>query len=162
MLAKRIIPCLDVKDGTTVKGVQFINFRDAGDPVEHHGFPRGTAHLYRPCPSNRRRSVHSLHGWRGYPRAFRCRKAAGCWSRQGLGQLICLATSRAYHRDCRAFRKAGVRLCHRCSTRGRWPMAVLPKWRTHSDRPLSLRMGSRGAGTWRGRNTFHFDEPRWL
>lgn len=33
-LAKRIIPCLDVKDGKTVKGVQFINFRDAGDPVE--------------------------------------------------------------------------------------------------------------------------------
>ena len=34
MLSKRIIPCLDVKDGTTVKGVQFVNFRDAGDPVE--------------------------------------------------------------------------------------------------------------------------------
>ena len=34
MLAKRIIPCLDVKDGHTVKGVQFVNFRDAGDPVE--------------------------------------------------------------------------------------------------------------------------------
>ncbi|OAV73295.1 Imidazole glycerol phosphate synthase subunit HisF [Bacteroidales bacterium Barb6] len=34
MLAKRIIPCLDIKDGTTVKGVNFINFRDAGDPVE--------------------------------------------------------------------------------------------------------------------------------
>ena len=33
-LAKRIIPCLDVKDGKTVKGVNFINFRDAGDPVE--------------------------------------------------------------------------------------------------------------------------------
>ncbi|ACC99044.1 Imidazoleglycerol phosphate synthase, cyclase subunit [Elusimicrobium minutum Pei191] len=33
MLAKRIIPCLDVKDGKTVKGVNFINFRDAGDPV---------------------------------------------------------------------------------------------------------------------------------
>lgn len=33
MLAKRIIPCLDVKDGKTVKGVQFVNFRDAGDPV---------------------------------------------------------------------------------------------------------------------------------
>lgn len=33
MLAKRIIPCLDVKDGTTVKGVNFVNFRDAGDPV---------------------------------------------------------------------------------------------------------------------------------
>ncbi|MDR3269684.1 MAG: imidazole glycerol phosphate synthase subunit HisF [Tannerella sp.] len=34
MLAKRIIPCLDVKDGTTVKGIHFVNFRDAGDPVE--------------------------------------------------------------------------------------------------------------------------------
>lgn len=34
MLAKRIIPCLDVKDGKTVKGVNFVNFRDAGDPVE--------------------------------------------------------------------------------------------------------------------------------
>ena len=34
MLAKRIIPCLDVKDGSTVKGVNFINFRQAGDPVE--------------------------------------------------------------------------------------------------------------------------------
>ncbi len=34
MLTKRIIPCLDVKDGRTVKGVNFINLRDAGDPVE--------------------------------------------------------------------------------------------------------------------------------
>ena len=34
MLAKRIIPCLDVKDGRVVKGVQFVNLRDAGDPVE--------------------------------------------------------------------------------------------------------------------------------
>lgn len=34
MLAKRIIPCLDVKDGRVVKGVSFVNLRDAGDPVE--------------------------------------------------------------------------------------------------------------------------------
>ncbi|WP_027713743.1 imidazole glycerol phosphate synthase subunit HisF [Desulfuromonas sp. TF] len=34
MLTKRIIPCLDVKDGRVVKGVQFIGLRDAGDPVE--------------------------------------------------------------------------------------------------------------------------------
>jgi len=33
MLTKRIIPCLDVKDGRVVKGVQFVNLRDAGDPV---------------------------------------------------------------------------------------------------------------------------------
>lgn len=34
MLAKRIIPCLDVKNGRTVKGVNFVNLKDAGDPVE--------------------------------------------------------------------------------------------------------------------------------
>jgi len=39
MLAKRIIPCLDVKDGRVVKGVHFVNLRDAGDPVEQ-------GHLY--------------------------------------------------------------------------------------------------------------------
>src|ERR1700741_5232926 len=34
MLKTRIIPCLDVKDGRVVKGVKFVNLRDAGDPVE--------------------------------------------------------------------------------------------------------------------------------
>ena len=34
MLAKRIIPCLDIKDGRTVKGVNFVDLKDAGDPVE--------------------------------------------------------------------------------------------------------------------------------
>ncbi len=34
MLTKRIIPCLDVKDGRVVKGVKFLDLRDAGDPVE--------------------------------------------------------------------------------------------------------------------------------
>lgn len=34
MLAKRIIPCLDVKEGRVVKGISFVNLRDAGDPVE--------------------------------------------------------------------------------------------------------------------------------
>ncbi|MGN0668978.1 MAG: HisA/HisF-related TIM barrel protein, partial [Oscillospiraceae bacterium] len=34
MLAKRIIPCLDVRNGKVVKGVNFVNLIDAGDPVE--------------------------------------------------------------------------------------------------------------------------------
>src|SRR2546428_11418220 len=33
MLCKRLIPCLDVRDGRVVKGVRFVNLRDAGDPV---------------------------------------------------------------------------------------------------------------------------------
>lgn len=38
MLAKRIIPCLDIKDGRTVKGVNFFDLKDAGDPVELAAF----------------------------------------------------------------------------------------------------------------------------
>lgn len=38
MLKKRIIPCLDIKNGRTVKGVNFVNIRDAGDPVELGAF----------------------------------------------------------------------------------------------------------------------------
>jgi imidazole glycerol-phosphate synthase subunit HisF len=38
MLSKRIIPCLDVRDGRVVKGVSFVNLRDAGDPVENAKF----------------------------------------------------------------------------------------------------------------------------
>ncbi len=38
MLAKRIIPCLDVRDGRVVKGTRFVNIRDAGDPVERASF----------------------------------------------------------------------------------------------------------------------------
>ena len=34
MLTKRIVPCLDIRDGKTVKGINFVNIRDAGDPVE--------------------------------------------------------------------------------------------------------------------------------
>ena len=34
MLARRIIPCLDVKDGRVVKGINFVNLRDAGDHLE--------------------------------------------------------------------------------------------------------------------------------
>ena len=43
MLKVRIIPCLDVKDGRVVKGVQFVGLRDAGDPVEQ---ARATAALH--------------------------------------------------------------------------------------------------------------------
>jgi len=33
MLKKRIIPCLDIKDGRTVKGINFLEIKDAGDPI---------------------------------------------------------------------------------------------------------------------------------
>ena len=38
MLKNRIIPCLDVKNGRVVKGINFVNLKDAGDPVEQAKF----------------------------------------------------------------------------------------------------------------------------
>ena len=38
MLSKRIIPCLDVRDGKVVKGVKFVNLRDMGEPAAHARF----------------------------------------------------------------------------------------------------------------------------
>lgn len=44
MLAKRIIPCLDVHAGRVVKGINFVNLRDAGDPVQAaHAYDRAGA-----------------------------------------------------------------------------------------------------------------------
>ena len=49
MLAKRIVPCLDIKDGKTVKGINFVNFRDAGDPVELGAQYSREGRLYSPA-----------------------------------------------------------------------------------------------------------------
>ena len=48
MLTKRIVPCLDIKDGRTVKGVNFVDLRDAGDPIElAERYAKEGARLYR-------------------------------------------------------------------------------------------------------------------
>ena len=53
MLAKRIISCLDIKDGQTVKGTNFVNLRQAGDPVElamrYCEEDREKKHIHAPC-----------------------------------------------------------------------------------------------------------------
>ena len=51
MLAKRVIPCLDVTDGRVVKGTKFLNLRDAGDPVECAKMydAQGADELVAPC-----------------------------------------------------------------------------------------------------------------
>ena len=81
MLTKRVIPCLDVKDGRVVKGVNFVDLRDAGDPVElarrydrggrRRGcVPRHHRHLRRPCD---------------HDRPCRPRRCASCASRSCVG-----------------------------------------------------------------------------
>jgi len=56
MLTKRIIPCLDVKDGRVVKGVRFLNLRDAGDPVELAALYQACLLYTSPSPRDRTRS----------------------------------------------------------------------------------------------------------
>ena len=83
MLAKRIIPCLDIKDGQTVKGTNFVNLRQAGDPVElgkayseqgadelglfgHHCQPRRTENVYGAGETHFCGNQHSFHRGRRY------------------------------------------------------------------------------------------------
>ena len=83
MLAKRIIPCLDVKDGRVVKGTRFLNLRDAGDPVEaaqlydeqgadelvfsgHHRVSRKAPHHYRRGAADLGAPFHAADGRRWY------------------------------------------------------------------------------------------------
>ena len=56
-LAKRIIPCLDVKDGETVKGTNFVNLRSAGDPVE-------LGKAYSEQGADVRNGKISINGWK--------------------------------------------------------------------------------------------------
>ena len=95
MLKARIIPCLDVKDGRVVKGVNFVDLRDAGDPVEiakaydaagadelcflditatHEN--RGT--IFRRGPPHRRAMLHAADRRRRGPHA-RMTSASCCW-----------------------------------------------------------------------------------
>ena len=108
MFKVRVIPCLDVKDGRVVKGVNFVNLRDAGDPVEaaiaydaagadeltlprHHREPREPRHHPRRGAAHRGSLLHAAHRrrrrahGRGYPQAAappaptRCRSTPRRW-----------------------------------------------------------------------------------
>ena len=104
MLAKRIIPCLDVNRGRVVKGTNFVNLRDAGDPVEvasrykDEGPTSSSSWTSRPATREReiiwdvvRRTaevcLHALDGRRRYPDARGYPGAAERGSRQGFDQL---------------------------------------------------------------------------
>ena len=80
MLAKRIIPCLDVKDGQTVKGTNFVNLRQAGDPVElGEMYSRQGADelVFLDITASHRESEHTLHRRRWNQRDSRCGAHAG-------------------------------------------------------------------------------------
>ena len=103
MFKVRVIPCLDVKDGRVVKGVKFVDLRDAGDPVEaaiaydaagadelmlprHHREPREPRHHPRRGAAHRRGLLHAAHRrrrrahGRGHPQAAGLRAPTRCRS----------------------------------------------------------------------------------
>ena len=104
MALKRVIPCLDVDAGRVVKGTNFVDLRDAGDPVElaerydaegadelvflditaSHEQPR---HDRRARPAHRRQRLHPVHDRRRHPLGRRRPGGARRRRRQGLGQL---------------------------------------------------------------------------
>ena len=77
MLKSRLIPCLDVKDGRVVKGVNFVNLRDAGDPVDcaiAYGTPRErTNSAFSISPPVTRTVAYSLMWSKGPPKPASCR-----------------------------------------------------------------------------------------
>ena len=106
MFKVRVIPCLDVKDGRVVKGVNFVNLRDAGDPVEaaiaydegrrrrtdlprHHREPREPRHHARRGAAHGRGLLHAAHRrrrrahHRGHPRAADLRRRQGVDQHRG-------------------------------------------------------------------------------
>ena len=104
MLSKRIIPCLDVKDGRVVKGVNFVNLRDAGDPVEQARIydqmgadelvflditasPEGRNTTADLVSRGSRRSLLAANCWRGDSLSRGYALLAPCRSRQSQHQL---------------------------------------------------------------------------
>ena len=68
MFTKRIIPCLDVNNGRVVKGVNFVNLRDAGDPVEiAAAYDKAGADELVYGAQSGRKSVYSIYCRRRYP-----------------------------------------------------------------------------------------------
>ena len=181
MLKIRIIPCLDVKDGRVVKGVNFVDLKDAGDPVEaaaaydaagadelcflditasHENrdtifdiVERTAVALLHAADRGRRRAHH-----RGHP------QAAARGRRQGVDQHRRRAPPAVRGRGRRQVRRAVHRRRHRrqagvAAGRAAALGAVHPR-RAQADRARGRRLCARGGGARRRRDPAHLHGPR--
>ena len=131
MLTKRIIACLDVDGGRVVKGVQFLNLRDAGDPAELHllhskagadeiitighfshcGKAENSA---RHGAANSARAIHPVHCWRWCAHIGRCLVCVRCRRRDKVSiNSAALSDPGRDHLHCRTIRFAGSDCGHR-------------------------------------------------
>ncbi len=128
MLTKRVIPCMDVKDGRVVKGVNFVNLRDAGDPIElaqRYDEQKADEVIFLDITATSdgrattidmaSRASEELHlpycvggGFRSVADIRR--------RRQGVRELSGDRRSYAHHHSCRSVRHTGDPVCDRCET----------------------------------------------
>jgi cyclase len=167
-LAKRIIPCLDVDNGRVVKGVRFVDIRDAGDPVEiamryneqgadevtflditasHEGRDTTLATVERMAE----RGVHSADRGRRHPRTAGYPQPAERRRRQGRDQYRGDPQSGVGAGISAALRFAVHRRGDRCQESESLTVDGLPRWEifTHGGRRRPASTRSPGRGAWR-------------
>ena len=181
MFKVRVIPCLDVKDGRVVKGVNFVNLRDAGDPVEA-AIAYDAAGADELCFLD----ITASHENRGIILDVVRRTAEACFMPLTVGggvrtieDIRALLASRRrqgvdQHRggEPARIRQGGGGEIRRPMHRGRdrrqesvearreGPLGNLHPWRPQSDRHRRGRLRARSGGARRRRNLAHLDGPR--
>ena len=180
MLKARVIPCLDVKDGRVVKGVNFVNLRDAGDPVESAvAYDRAGADEL--CFLD----ITASHEDRGILLDVVRRTAEVCFMPLTVGggirtpddirKLLLAGADKASINsaavaDRQFVRAAAEKFGSQCvvvaidakrvSAAGRPPMGNLHPWRAAADRNRRGRLCARGCRARGGRDPAHLDGPR--
>ena len=180
MLKIRVIPCLDVKDGRVVKGVNFVDLRDAGDPVE-------AAAAYDQAGADELcfLDITASHEKRGTILDVVARTAERCFMPLTVGGGVRsvedvralleagadkVSINTAAVKDRSLVRAAAEKFGAQCivvaidakrvARRRRAALRDLHPWRTRGDRHRGGRLRARGGGARRGRDPAHLDGPR--
>ena len=165
MLKSRLIPCLDVKDGRVVKGINFVDLRDAGDPVAC-----ATAYDAAGADELCFLDITASHENRGIIFDVVQRTAEACFMPLTVGggvrtiddirklllagadkvsiMTAAVAEPRFRPRRGREIRQPMHRRRHRCEANGAGQMGDLHPWRPQADRPRCDRLRTRGDKLW--------------
>ena len=179
MLKARVIPCLDVKDGRVVKGVNFVDLRDAGDPVDmrdrlrrggrrrivlprHHREPRGPRHPARRRAPHGRGVLHAADGRRR--RAHDRGHPPVCCSPAPTRPRSIPPRCRIANSCARRRRNSAANASSSPSTPSEAvataALGDLHPWRAPAHRPRRDRLCARGRRARRGRNPADLDGSR--
>ena len=149
MLAKRIIPCLDVKDGRVVKGINFLNLQDAGDPVEQARYY--DAHdadelVYLDITASAEKRDILIDVVRRTAEQVFMPLTVGGGVRTPADEHGSRFDTRPDPGLRRSFRQSGNSCCHRCPGCVESAVAGRYLWRPHRNRTRCPGMGPKGSG----------------